>query len=358
MLKLGIIGLPNAGKSTIFNLLTRGHAATNVYPFTTIEPNIGAVTVPDETLEKLAALLNPEKIIPAHIEFVDIAGLVENAHRGEGLGNQFLSHIRNVDALVHVVRCFSSGEVAHTAPPNKPLEHVQIIHTELLLADLQLLERHVAKLGKSHDRESRQQAAELEPLLKALEDGKHLYTLELSPALRRLAFNLGLLTIRPELFVANLGEGPPEEQTCAAELDQYARARKLACLPIHGKLEHEILEIPPEERGDFMSALGLTETAAPRLIRSGFQILDLITFYTNENNILQAWPLPRGRLAPEAAGLIHSDMQKGFISAEVVTADDLLRTGSFAEARHKGCLRQEGKHYEIKDRDVCRFLFA
>jgi len=359
MLTAGIVGLPNAGKTTLFNTLTRAHAPAESYPFTTIEPNTGAVVVPDPTLQQLAAVLQPEKIIPAHIEFQDIAGLVKNAHQGEGLGNQFLSHIRNVNAVIHVVRCFSNPRVSHVAGSVDPVRDWETVETELLLADLQLVERQLSRLKRVHDRSAADLRDKLAALAAKLGEGVPLRRLNLGPDLRRLARERGLLTWLPELVVANLGEdagGEQEERVRA--LEQKCRSEGLGLVAVYAQLEYELLELEETERREFLRSLQLAEGATERVIHAAFDLLNLITFYTTENRILQAWPAPRGTLAPDAAGMIHSDMKAGFIAADVVAARDLLRYGSFAEARQHGCLRKEGKHYEIRDGDVCRFYFA
>lgn len=359
MLKAGIVGLPNAGKTTLFNTLARAHAAAESYPFTTIEPNTGTVLVPDDTLQLLADALKPEKTIPAHIEFHDIAGLVKGAHHGEGLGNQFLSHIRNVNAIVHVVRCFESTSVSHVAGSVDPVRDWEVVETELMLADLELVERALARLKRVHDRSVLEEREKLSRLKEKLEEGTPLRQLNLEPDLRQLARARGLLSWLPEMVVANLGEeNSPEQSERLSALQKKCAEQGLELVPIYGRLEYELLELDPQERNEFLQALNLEAGATERVVNAAFRLLDLIRFYTTENQILQAWPTRRGTLAPEAAGLIHSDMERGFIAVDVIAARDLLRYGSIGEARQHGCLRKEGKHYEIRNEDVCRFYFA
>jgi GTP-binding protein YchF len=361
MLSVGIIGLPNVGKSTLFNALTRGHAAVSNYPFTTIDSNLGVVPVPDPRLERLADLLAPEETTPAFIRFIDIAGLVEGASRGEGLGNQFLGNIRQVDAVAHVVRAFASADVAHVYADVDPVRDVEVIETELLLADLEVLGRTLEKRQrewkadpKGHEKERER----LELYRRTLEAGEPLAGLDLDEEARRELKGLGLLTGKPTLWVLNVSEGEPgPEERAAVEALQRRAGEGAAAVEVSAKIEGELVELEPEERREFMAALGLERTGLERVVAESFRLLDLIRFYTVVSGKLRAWEVARGTRAPQAAGEIHSDMERGFIRAQVAHFADLAEHGSFQELHHHGLLRTEGKDYEVQDGDVVEFLF-
>ena len=354
----GIIGLPNVGKSTIFNALSSGQAPMGSYPFTTIDPNRGAVTVPDERLARIGQLLGRPKPIPTHIEFFDVAGLVKGASRGEGLGNTFLGHIRNVEALIHVVRCFESPDAQHVMGGVDPLRDIEIINTELLLADQQLLEKdrgQMEKKAQGGDREAAGRLSTLEAMIEHLNAGRLLRSFESSETARELARHYGLITAKPVLYAVNVGE----EGCKPALLEQvrrFADDEGAQVVPITGKLEEEISELPPEEKSEYLKAMGLERSGLERLVESAYRLLDLITFYTITTD-LQAWTVREGTAAPQAAGRIHGDFERGFIRAEVFHFDDLLRAGSDHRIREMGLLRTEGKGYLVKDGDVIHFLF-
>jgi hypothetical protein len=298
-------------------------------------------------------------VVPAHLEFVDIAGLVKGAHDGEGLGNQFLANIRDVDAAVHVVRCFASPDVVHVGAEISPAHDIEILHTELMLADLDIVQRALKKCGRAPDKAQQERAGILQELAAPLEDGHMIRETKPTTAALRLASEIGLLTHRRELYVANLGENPDEQQEAwAREVEAIAVKSNSSCVRVYGRMEAELNDLQPDEQDMFRAELGLKDSTIHRLIHAGFSLLDLIRFYTTENDILQAWSIEKGNMAPAAAGQIHSDMQTGFISADVVSCEDLARTGSLRAAREEGCLRQEGKHYEVHDGDVFRFHFA
>lgn len=354
----GIIGLPNAGKSTLFNALSGGRAAMASYPFTTIDPNRGVATVPDARLATIAGLLGRADPIPTHIEFFDVAGLVQGASRGEGLGNTFLAHIRGVDALVHVVRCFESGEAQHVLGTVDPVRDIDIIKTELLLADLEMLERdraRVEKRAQGGEREAARRLPALAAMIEHLNCGRLLKSFEMSDPARDLVREYGLITAKPVLYLANIGESGCDPGVMEA-LAGRAAEDGAPLLSLSGKIEEEISELAPEEKQEYLAAMGLEHSGLERLIEAAYGLLELITFYTI-TTALQAWTVRRGTPAPEAAGRIHSDFQRGFIRAEVFHFDDLLRAGSEQQIREQGLLRSEGKSYRVQDGDIIHFLF-
>jgi len=360
MLSVGIIGLPNVGKSTLFNALTAGHANVSNYPFTTIDPNVGMVAVPDPRLERLSELLTPEETTPCFVRFVDVAGLVEGASRGEGLGNQFLGEIRQVDAVVHVVRCFADPDVAHVYASVDPLRDAEVIGTELMLADLEILGRVIDKRSRDWQTKPRDHADErrrLELYRQTLEEGRPLRALELDGEDRRELKELGLLTGKPVLYLANVSEegygGAP-----SPEADPLRRAHPERVVELSVRLEGELAELDPDDRRELMTDLGLERTGLDRLAEAAFHLLHLIRFYTVVSGKLRAWEVPRGTRAPEAAGKIHTDMEHGFIRAQVASFEQLAEHRTFQELHRHGLLRTEGKEYRIADGDVVEFLFS
>jgi ribosome-binding ATPase len=356
----GIIGLPNAGKSTIFNALTAAGALAANYPFCTIDPNQGVVPVPDGRLAKLAEILRPEKVSPTVLEFWDIAGLVKGASRGEGLGNRFLGHIRNVDAVAHVVRCFEAENVVHVHGSVDPRRDIEVVRTELILADFQSVEKrlqktaHQAKVGDK-------KAAEEIPVLRALHDhlaeGKPASSSRLPAGGETALASLELLTAKPQLYVANANERELRERRFIPAVEEAAAAEGAPAVIVCGDLEAEMVELPPEERAEFLRDLGLAESALNQLIRAGYGILRLITFYTAVGPELRAWTVPQGTRAPRAAGKIHTDMERGFIRAEVVAFSEFAAAGSPAAARDRGLIRAEGKEYVVRDGDLLHIRF-
>lgn len=362
-LSVGIVGLPNVGKSTLFNALSDAGAESANYPFCTIDPNVGAVPVPDPRQDALVKVVEPNSIVPTAIEFVDIAGLVRGASKGEGLGNQFLAHIRSVDAICHVVRCFDDENVVHVEGKVDPLADMDTINTELLLRDLQTVEARLErarKYSKSGDPEEKKMLALCELIHPQMESGVQVRTLELDDDQRALLRTLDLITIKPMLYVANVAE---EHASDGMNVDLVQRVVAKAeqegadVVAISAAIEAEIAGLPPEEQVEFLEGAGLEEPGLHRLIRRAYALLDLITYFTAGKKEVRAWTIKRGTLAPGAAGKIHSDFERGFIRAEVMHWKDLVELGSEAAVKAKGLLRSEGKDYEVKDGDVIHFRF-
>lgn len=357
----GIIGLPNVGKSTIFNALTAAGAPASNYPFCTIDPNIGVVEVPDHRLGLLAERLQPPEVTPTTLEFRDIAGLVEGAHKGKGRGNQFLDQIRNVDVLAHVVRCFEDPDVAHVDGTIDPARDMEVLETELILADLQVLDRRldrVKKAAKSHEKKVLQELEVLERLERALDAGQRASAVPLSADEIERLDAVAPLTQKPLFCVANVGEGDLVKPGAWLSALQGQAAREASeVVVICGKVEAEVLDLPEEERGEYLEAYGLERSGLERLIEVGYRLLDLVTFYTVVGRELRAWTVPKGTAAPRAAGKIHSDMERGFIRGEVLSFEVFQKAGSMTKAREEGWIRSEGKEYRIQDGDIVTFRF-
>ena len=361
-LKVGIIGLPNVGKSTLFNALTRLSAAVSNYPFTTIDPNIGIVEVPDERTAKISKIMKSKKATEAAIEFVDIAGLVKGASKGEGLGNQFLANIREVDAIAHVVRCFDDSSIAHVEGLPDPSRDVEIINSEILLADLKTLEKKASeaqKEAKTGDKRVKEHLGLIEKVKSEVEKGHPAASVRLSREENSLLAPLFLLSMKPQLFVANVGEDHflKAEDQHVRQLKDVAGKAGAPYVIICSKLEAEIFGLEKSEAEQYMKDIGMEHSRLPDLIDAGYKTLGLITFFTANENETRAWPVPAGTKLPSAAGKVHSDMERGFISAEVIAAEDLLRAGSYHEAREKGLVRLEGKNYEVRDGDIATIRF-
>ena len=364
-MKLGIVGLPNVGKSTLFNSLTKAGAESANYPFCTIDPNVGVVTVPDERLNVLGEMYHTKKIIPAAIEFVDIAGLVKGASKGEGLGNQFLANIREVDAIVHVVRCFENSNIVHVDGSINPLRDIETINVELIFSDLEILERRISKVSKvaRNDKSAAKELTLLNKIKAHLEDGKLAKTFEEADDEEEQAWleSYNLLTYKPVIYAANVSEDDLADDAANNEgvqaVREYAKGEQSEVFVVCAEIEAEISELDDDEKKMFLEDLGLEESGLEKLIKASYKLLGLISYLTAGEPEVRAWTITEGTKAPQAAGKIHSDFERGFIRAEVVSYDDLIACGSHTAAKEKGLIRLEGKDYVVKDGDIMLFRF-
>ncbi len=361
-MKLGVVGLPNVGKSTLFNAITQAGAEIANYPFCTIEPNVGVVAVPDERLDKLAALYDSKKITPTYLRFVDIAGLVKGASRGEGLGNKFLSHIREVDAIVHVVRCFIDGNVTHVSNTIDPIADMVTINLELILADIETVTARLNKavnMQKTGDKKYKIEAELLKRILTHLECEQPVRTMEFDDDERAMVEEMFLLTSKPVIYAANIAEddlGKPQNEL-VNKVEEYAAKENAETLVICAKVEEELSRLDPEEKAMFLESYGIAESGLNRLVKKCYKLLHLVSYLTAGEKETRAWTVTEGTKAPQAAGKIHSDFEKGFIRAEIVDCETMLELGGYNQAKEKGKVRSEGKDYVIKDGDVVLFRF-
>ena len=359
-IKCGIVGLPNVGKSTLFNALTASEIPAENYPFCTIDPNVGVVTVPDPRLEAIAEIVKPERIVPTVVEFVDIAGLVKGASQGEGLGNQFLAHIRETHAIAHLVRCFEDDDVTHVAGKVDPAHDIEIIDTELMLADLETVQKALQRAersAKTNDKAALARRDVLKRVLETLEDGKPVRSLSLEPPEAELLRELHLLTSKPVMYIANVAEGGGEDDPLVERVREAAAREGAEVVVISAAIEAEIAQLPPADRADFLASLGLEEPGLNRVIRSAYRLLGLKTFYTAGVKEVRAWTVAADATAPEAAGAIHTDFQRGFIRAEVIGYEQFIARGGEQGAKEAGELRVEGKSYVVREGDVIHFRF-
>lgn len=362
-LTAGIVGLPNVGKSTLFNAITKAGAESANYPFCTIEPNVGIVEVPDERLKKITELVKPKRTVPTVFEFTDIAGIVKGASKGEGLGNKFLSHIRQVDAICQVVRCFSDENITHVAGKVDPLSDIETINLELIFADLETVEKRidrVGKMAKQKDKEAMFEHDILVRLKETFEAGKAARTLSFTEEEMKVVKHLHLLTIKPMLYVANVGEedlANPDSNPYVQQVREFAKSDNAEVIVVCAKVEEEIAQLDEEEKQMFLQELGIEQSGLDQLIRAAYSLLGLATYFTAGEQEVRAWTFRKGMKAPQCAGIIHSDFERGFIRAETVSFDDLLACGSMAAAREAGKVRLEGKEYEVQDGDIMHFRF-